>query len=578
MAPENKVQEQIDRNLQQIREIIRNCSTESIVGNCLMSGLLSNNYRQISMPAPAIRELLLIGLLVESAEPHDPRDFLFSEWGQLTEPLGNSFKAYLELYAPEDGSLTDQTKDWHNTRWVAMESFMNSFFQTLLATPEQITERVNSYLKPFDEQLSENLGISASSALSIAWWIVERLQNNADKFSEIPLETVLQLGKISRDELVQEFGVEGDMFWRLFTVARGDGENIRFPNEPVIVEKRPLVRLSEDVAMAFNPNMLFTAILKRGEQFLAGGDLKDKFLRYRDKAAESQTAEAFQKIFGGNAQIHRNLFETPDNQYEHDMIILADDLCLFVEVKATSPIEPFRDPEKAYTRIKRAFRSETGLQTAYNQTVRLAELTQKNQSFMLYDRRGNEALHLPGGLAERAFCVCVTRDSHGSLATFLSPLLEKDDGQAYPWAINIFDLQSVAELWAYFNWGASQLRAYLTHRIKLHHNVLGNDELDYVGAFVKHCGLHHFLEKVNTFGELDTTYAVVFDDVHRHLHYGFPAVRINPTYPAIADLTESPIQEFMKFMPHASTGPIKVGRNILCPCGSGVKFKRCHGK
>ena len=27
----------------------------------------------------------------------------------------------------------------------------------------------------------------------------------------------------------------------------------------------------------------------------------------------------------------------------------------------------------------------------------------------------------------------------------------------------------------------------------------------------------------------------------------------------------------------AATGGRKVGRNEPCPCGSGVKFKRCHG-
>ena len=38
-------------------------------------------------------------------------------------------------------------------------------------------------------------------------------------------------------------------------------------------------------------------------------------------------------------------------------------------------------------------------------------------------------------------------------------------------------------------------------------------------------------------------------------------------------------------MPGASSGPrrqikndVKVGRNDLCPCGSGKKFKFCHGK
>jgi uncharacterized protein YecA (UPF0149 family) len=29
---------------------------------------------------------------------------------------------------------------------------------------------------------------------------------------------------------------------------------------------------------------------------------------------------------------------------------------------------------------------------------------------------------------------------------------------------------------------------------------------------------------------------------------------------------------------HRSKQPPKVGRNQLCPCGSGKKYKRCHGR
>jgi len=42
-----------------------------------------------------------------------------------------------------------------------------------------------------------------------------------------------------------------------------------------------------------------------------------------------------------------------------------------IESKATQQREPLRDPEKAYTRIKDDFKSNAGIQKAYEQAERL---------------------------------------------------------------------------------------------------------------------------------------------------------------------------------------------------------------
>ena len=142
-------------------------------------------------------------------------------------------------------------------------------------------------------------------------------------------------------------------------------------------------------------------------------------------------------------------------------------------------------------------------------------------------------VHLYSSNSRNAFCVCVTRDSFGPLATFVSPLLSKGVDDPYPWVVNILDLEQIAEAWEYFKWDGRQLKSFLSQRVTLHDNVISDDELDFVGAYIKHCGLHHFARTDYDLITLDPTYALIFDDIYYHVHHGQQRVTINPSYPWI---------------------------------------------
>ena len=196
----------------------------------------------------------------------------------------------------------------------------------------------------------------------------------------------------------------------------------------------------------------------------------------------------------------------------------------------------------------------------------------------LYDRTGSKVLQLPRTVSDRVFCVCVTNDSFGPIATFLSLLLSKKAEDPYPWVVSILDLQQIADMWEGFRWDGRQLKSYLSQRVLLHGRVFSDDELDYVGAYVRHCGLHHFAQSNGDVVQLDPTYATIFNDIYYHRHHGEPLVRINPVYPVAMNLKDSVNADKPIFAEDVSEGPIVVGRNESCPCGSGVKFKRCHGR
>ena len=329
--------------------------------------------------------------------------------------------------------------------------------------------------------------------------------------------------------------------------------------------------------MHFRLETLFDAILLQGENCLLNGPLRDIYLRTRDKTLENQVTSQLSRILGRKARVFQNLFETPNKQYEHDLVILTDEICLFVEAKASPPMEPFRDPSKAFVRLRNRFHSNRGIQKAYNQALRLLDRIRADGLLTLYNKSGDVAVQLPLEDAENAFCVCVTRDSYGPQASLLALLLQKDCDQPFPWAVNIWDIENIAEAWEYFGWDERQLKSYLSQRLPLHDKVVSDDELDYVGAFIQHCGLQHLAKSRSERILLSPTYSDIFDEIHFHLSHGTPHASIRAVNAAHLDVLESKRVGRPVLVKDIPQGPIRVGKNEKCPCESGVKFKFCHG-
>ena len=385
MSEPTDLQKIISKNIEHIRNIVHECSTESVVGYSLFKHQNGFPLPELSSPAKQIR--LLLGVMLESEEPPHAKEFTRRQWDAIVEPLQALSSAYMQLYLPVDDATNDKPGDWDKTEQVAMTAFLDYHPKGLLASAEQVSDRIHSYLTPFDNQLESALGLSASDALTIALYIGQRLQEQMDRASQHApshftstepdiefVRAVNQLGKTKLSDLVEQFGPTAHTFWDLFTVRRGEGPRINYPTERSIVETRPWVCISSDEAMLFNFNILLSAILLRGEEALTNHPIRERFFRTRDKNLEDHVDAVLRRVLGAESKVYRNVFETPDNHYEHDLIIFTSDICLFVEAKATPMDEPFRDPEKAFTRLQRSFRSESGIQKAYDQSLRLYKL------------------------------------------------------------------------------------------------------------------------------------------------------------------------------------------------------------
>lgn len=621
MDPRLDLEQEITRGLTELRALLANCSTYSVAGCCfsyhMRTAHSSNSVERLLSPAKQIP--FLLGVLLSGAEPENPVDFGKAEWERARSILEELFSVYMVLYMPSNKELGSLAPEWHRVREVSMLAFLHYFNNGLLASVHQVTERVKIYLIPFDAELSKAFGISASQALSICQWISKQLQKTLDKLevsaraeheqrlkllekaenegwsldalqdaardpvyldkAEKLLSGIKDLGLVSLPELEGAFPEIGGVFWRQFSVQRGEGAEIRYPTEQSIYEERPLIRISSTEAFCPLVNGLFTALLLVGERTLLKSPAREKFLRFRDKALETETLTTIKAFLSPKAKIWSEVYESPDAQYEHDVIVVDDGLCLLIEAKAAPPIEPFRDPDKGFVRIRDAFRSDRGIQKAYQQANRIVRKIKAGNVVPLYDSRGREVGRLSPDRSKVPIGVCVTRDNFGALATNLALLLEKEAAESFPWVVNIIDLSNLAEAWSYFRWGPTELRKYLEERIVLHGKVFSDDELDYAGYFMRHGSFGPAIKARADLLQLSPDYSSLFDELYRHLHLGGPPVVLKQTEPVVTDLMRSLVSGQPVFVDPEGRAILrrKIGRKKPCPCGSGKKYKRCCG-
>lgn len=622
MSNEQECVRQIEKSVGQLKQLLHGYSTTSIAGQCLSYHLLKGNNPSFEtrLSSPAKQLAFVLGILLESSEPPNPKELTKKDWETIETLLEEAFTAYLLLFIPTQEEQNSLPKEWHRVREVVMPTFLHFFNTGLIASSDQVRSRINQTLVPFDRELNEIIGISATQALEVCNWISEQLQVGADQVFDhlkeenaartilldqiqrencslkdaqevasqsgysVKLERFIAslalIGKINYHDLISAFPLAGQTFWQLFTIGRGEGSALQFPTDRSIADLRPLIRLSEKDVICPLANTLFSALLQISENALKDSpSVRDKYFKLRDRAHETNTLEAFRSIIRPEAELHSNVFETPDCQFEHDLVIVDNDICLIVESKASPPVEPFRDPDKAFARLRDAFKADTGIQKAYTQGMHLWRRLRGGESVLLYNEKGQVVTQLSPNLIDHTFCVCVTFHDFGPLATDLALLLEKKDKEPYPWALNVFDLEALGEAWKYFGWTTTDLTRYLRQRVLLHGKVFSDDELVFAGSWIQHGNFDDVIKAPADFISLNSHYSDIFDSLYVHLHQDGPPVEVKKTPPVLMDLgkslrTGNPI--WVDNMGKAKTS--KVGRNDPCPCGSGTKYKKCHGR
>lgn len=605
---------------ERLRAILSACSTEFIALRC--ARLFSQRRTpDLELMSPQRQITFLLGLMLTSREPDESTELQENDWRECLRLLEVTFQSYAKMYFPSAEETKRINDEWLKVRDVAAHSFLLYFNSGLLASTPQVKDRLRLYVVPFDDAVKEHFGIGASEMLLVADAVATMIQQQWDGLKDAKEEE-----QLNRQEFLDKAQQEGwdvqrmrkettdsaygrsahnligslnslhkirlpDLesilepkiargFWRIFTARRGEGAPLTYPTEANVADDKSLYLLNRDEAVAPSVQGMYTSALSVVERHLANSDTRDNYFAHRDITLEDHCVRLCGKFYDSDAQVVRSVFETPDRQNEHDLIVRWRDSVFVIEAKASPPREPLRDPDRAYIRIRDDFRSDTGIQKAYDQARRIERQFQSGKPVILYDRSGQPVLEFSTKTVNRVYCICVTRDDYGMLATDLSLLLQKDPGAAFPWAVNILDLENIINAWLYFGWGPEKLRDYLDLREKLHGRAVADDELDIAGCYIMHGSLRWLVGDDEKRILLDASYSLIFDDIFYATRGGKPVV-ITPKPPAILNVGD----EIAKLTASSSSETVgtslrshKPGRNDPCICGSGKKYKRCCGR
>ena len=192
----------------------------------------------------------------------------------------------------------------------------------------------------------------------------------------------------------------------------------------------------------------------------------------------------FRTFFPKDTKIFANY--SLDGIAENDLLVIIGNTCIIVEIKDCKFREPFRDPLKAYDRIKRDY--QNAIQLGYDQCRRVEKvlLNGKDVDILDADDKKKVLYHLKNRRIGEIWSIVVTDFKYGTIQTNLGNLLEKDEEALYPWSVCIDDLEAFFLLMKKILKGIAPSRflEFLDYRERLQEHVVCDDELEICGWYL----------------------------------------------------------------------------------------------
>ena len=545
-----------------------------------------------------------------------PRELKSRDWVEIVELLEQVYSCYAFMYFPSSKKEAENARQRDGR--LAMPAFIDYFFTANLSYTDQVSERIERWFKPFDSEVRREFGLGALQLLEITKLAQIQIQATLDVVADaaeneqVQRHAFLDLAKSRRWDLKQMReqardhpcrGASRDLFqamndlWVLdpkalcgkfseqeveafvgfFEGRRGRVGDYFYPTDRNPAANYPFLVAEDERIYVPAAGQLLDSLLNRLLAWAESEEgLRTRFHVHRDMEVERSVVRAFEGFVPADAEMWPGACEEASGQLEHDLVVLVDETVLIVEVKASPPKEPFRDAEKAYRRLKRAFRSDKGIQGAFQQANRLRRRLVAGERVELFDGRGEKLceIHQP----REVFNICVTADRHGIVATDLSQLLSKDRDDPFPWAVGLSDLQVILQILQYRQLGWAGLADYLRQRAPLHGLVVGTDEMEFFGWFLKNGGFRGLPENVDLV-QLTFDMSDVVDNLYFEMNGMEPPHDASLDEPVeFLNTREELGKALQKDEDLVRKHRGKVGRNDPCPCKSGKKFKKCHGR
>ncbi len=439
-----------------------------------------------------------------------------NEWDEIAQLLSDIETDYCRLLGfPKSG---EELKEDVEKISVMMPTYFNYFFNGPLSYTEQEIEKIEQVLKPHEPAIIKKFGFSLAEFIRFYDLMNDRININLNKTFELPkrwtefTKACIAKGLDDPKDWINESPEEmkAMLDWMknpgsILIVNPDNIENATLPKgkikllldyfscekvpkaepsfytEPNPLLQRPVVKLGENNYLIF----FIKQLLHAGYQLLLNDWISVqpvKAYAARDNFAEQKVLDIFRQFFGKEAFYYEN-YSIDNNLSEQDILILSKRLAIIVEVKAAGVRAPLRDPVRGFDKIKSDF--EKTIQLAYDQTYRVKHRFLRKEKMTVVNRRGKLLYELQASKYEHVFSVVVTLDRFGQIQCDLSYLLDIADDDAYPWAVNMDELEAFLLVLGKQTNKIQHLIRFLTHREHFHGHLICGDELELCGLYLK---------------------------------------------------------------------------------------------
>lgn len=412
----------------ELKSLLVKYNTQSTLGHlsflmtCITNGSAQNELGRLVSP---MRQLYYLAGLLVTQDGDGTNEFQYSaeEWQKIVDHLVEIENEYYKLFLPEKSE--DVTEEWKKKVGAVMPTFLSYFNLGPLNFEEQVIEQIRGTFTTLDDVIAAKTGLKTEDYLqfyeNLDSWCEYNFQSLGIGGLQYPLRenwreyTNIEIGVIDEaPEVIKQMGTERVP---MMTLVTDPGIKYRFKakdmvsNELSIVKvntilsqvtiKRettdflyytgqnplvqcPIVDLGNGLYQVFEEKRVLHAILFLLETICKDTNAaKARLTHSKGLYLENKIEDLFRKFFGSKAEIINN-YEI--DCCEQDIIVLWNGYLFVIEAKAYTNREPFRNTEKAFTRIKDDFNDCIGY--AYKQCKRVEDKLKVGKPFDLMDKKG----------------------------------------------------------------------------------------------------------------------------------------------------------------------------------------------
>lgn len=393
--------------------------------------------------------------------------------------------------------------------YISNSTFLNYYLNAPLSYMEQDIERIRQTFIHFESYIIEQCGLCIEDFIDFYKLIgnleIEQYNNYYDHTQsekELLFKALHNGDLLTDDEKLRlidlaENGVKKlaipikrlkqtitsekiDLLLAYFTLFREDNQKYLYYTDTCPYLTKPILLVdAEHIVFVYSKqliNAIYDALLELCSEIDGTGR---RVFWQRENYLEYKTEEIFRDFFGPQAKIYTN-YVIDDS--EKDILVLMDTKAFIIECKANKYRIPFRDPIKAYERIKDDFKKSIG--KAYSQSMEVQQYFQKDIKFEIRDEKGKllETIN-PEGF-QQVFSIIVTQERFGQIQCNLGHLLEPASGESFPWAVSLDDLETFMITLNRKTAHIQEFTTFLELRKMLHGRLYCFDELELCADFL----------------------------------------------------------------------------------------------